>query len=235
MLREFADYLLKLGNIRQEQIGGQIFTTQPMHLVGQPRPNPLTVHNLSGIVDYLTRNYDVLGPVLIQIESPTEVNVYSSFNRDMKRNHYLRAEALLPDIPFERFLDIETFIVLLQSSFVENEDRAKMLSIVGNIKEENVTTVGDDGISQQVTAKAGIATVENVKVPNPVLLKPYRTFVDITQPESRFVFRMRSGPAAALFEADGGAWRIEALESIKNYLAKALKEKIDNGDVTIIA
>ncbi|MEK4398363.1 hypothetical protein [Bacillus sp. FSL K6-2860] len=30
-----------------------------------------------------------------------------------------------------------------------------MLKVVGNIKEEAVQTIGDDGVSQQVVAKAG--------------------------------------------------------------------------------
>ena len=63
-------------------------------------------------------------------------------------------------------------------------------------------------------------------VPNPVLLKPYRTFIEVQQPESAFIFRMQDGPRAALFEADGGAWRIEAMENIRAYLAKELKEEL---------
>jgi len=189
---------------------------------------------LTGLVDYLRSNYDELDSVLVHVESPTEVSVYSTFSRDFERNHYIQASALLPVIPFGRFLDLEAFNILIQSCFVPNDDRANVLRIVGNVKEENVTTVGDDGVTQQVTAKTGIATVGNVLVPNPVRLKPYRTFVEVVQPESEFVFRMRSGPEAALFEADGGAWKLEAIQRIKEYLAEALAEQIANDFVTII-
>jgi hypothetical protein len=91
---------------------------------------------------------------------------------------------------------------------VKNEDRDIMLKVVGNIKEETVNTIGDDGVSQAVVAKMGVATVANVKVPNPVVLKPYRTFVEVDQPESEFIFRMQSGPRCALFEATAanGNW-----------------------------
>lgn len=58
---------------------------------------------------------------------------------------------------------------------VKNEDRDITLKVVGNIKEENEASIGDDdGTSQSVVEKTGVASVSNVKVPNPVLLAPYR-------------------------------------------------------------
>lgn len=234
MIQKALEYLVGLGAAETHEIEGQIYSDKPLHLVIEPKPAHLVVRNLSGLVDYLKSNYDDLPPVLVHVESPTEVSVYGSFSRDWSRNHYIMASALLPSIPFGRFLDMESFNILLQSCFVPNEDRSNVLRIVGNVKEENVTSVGDDGISQQVTAKTGIATVENVIVPNPVLLKPYRTFVEVAQPESEFVFRMRSGPEAALFEADGGSWKLEAIQRIKDYLAEELAEQIRDKFVTII-
>lgn len=235
MLTSFVEYLLSLGNIRQEKIGNQIYTTQPVHLIKDYCPSPLIVRNLSGLVDYLISNYDNQPPVLIQVASPTEVNVYSTYNRDMSRQCFIQARALLPDISYERFMGVEQFNVLLQSCFVSNEHRAALLAVVGNIQESNVATVGDDGVSQQVTAKTGVATVSNIILPNPVALKPYRTFVEIDQPESSFIFRMQSGPSAALFEADGGEWKLHAILGIKHYFLKALAPQIEEGKVTIIA
>lgn len=101
-----------------------------------------------------------------------------------------------------------------------------------NLKEETIQSIGDDGISQAATIKTGVATVEDVKIPNPVVLIPRRTFVEVEQPESQFVFRMQSGPTCALFEADGGAWRNEAMLNIKKYLEANLKD-IDG--ITIIS
>lgn len=47
------------------------------------------------------------------------------------------------------------------------------------------------------------------------------------QPESDFVFRMKEdkydGVQCALFEADGGAWKLHAMESIQEYLEEQLK------------
>jgi hypothetical protein len=95
---------------------------------------------------------------------------------------------------------------------------------VGNIKEENVRQTGDDGVTQTVTAKSGIARVEDVSVPNPVHLAPFRTFREVSQPLSPFVLRMKQGregglPTVALFEADGGKWKLDAIQFIRDYLA----------------
>ena len=58
-------------------------------------------------------------------------------------------------------------------------------------------------------------------------------FREIEQPESEFLLRTclddKNIPRVALFEADGGAWRITAMRRIAEYIAKACP------DVKIIA
>jgi len=46
---------------------------------------------------------------------------------------------------------------------------------------------------------------------------------------------MQSGPRVALFEADGGAWKNEAIKNIERYLAEELSDVLDAEKVTIIA
>jgi hypothetical protein len=67
-----------------------------------------------------------------------------------------------------------------------------------------------------------------------VELRPYRTFREIEQPASKFVLRVKRGgegqkPGCALFEADGGFWKLEAIENIRKYIASK------NLNITIIA
>ena len=72
-------------------------------------------------------------------------------------------------------------------------------------------------------------------VPNPVTLRPYRTFTEVTQPESEFVFRMKDDSMSvycALFEADGGAWKREAMKNIKEHLEVEL---VDLPHFTVIS
>ncbi|MDH6371791.1 hypothetical protein M2444_003590 [Paenibacillus sp. PastF-3] len=235
MLKEAFQYIVGLGNKEIKTVGEQTYATGNLELVAEATTTTLKVRNLSGIVEYIQNDYDSQPPVLIHIESPTEVRVLSTFNRDKRRNILVQAEALLPTIPFKNFISVEEFIILLQSCFVQSVDRDTLLKVVGNIKEDNVKTTGDDGISQSVTAKTGITAVADVKLPNPVTLKPFRTFVEISQPTCSFVFRMQDGPRAALFEADGGAWKLQAMADIKEYLTKSLEQEIKSERVVIIA
>lgn len=235
MIKEALQYVIGLGNTRTEEIGEQIYSTQQLHLIREATAETINVRSLSGIVEYVKTNFDLLGSLLIHVSSPTEVYAYSTFNRDFERNLYIKAEAMLPKFQFDQWYDAENFNIKLQSAFVKFGDKEVMLKVVGNIKEDAVKTVGDDGVSQAVVAKTGVATVDNVMVPNPVLLKPYRTFVEVDQPESDFIFRMQSGPRCALFEADGGAWKLDAMKSIQEYLQKNLAEQIEVGQVVIIA
>lgn len=235
MIKEAIQYIVGLGTVETFTIEDQDFSSQKLHLIEQPVANSLLVHSLSGLIDYLKSNFDSEETVMIHVQSPTEVSVYHSLNGNRKRECLIRAIPQLPQFRFDEWYDQESFIIKLQSAFVQNDDRDVVLKVVGNVKEEDVRTYGDDGISQSVTAKAGIATISQVVVPNPVTLAPFRTFVEIKQPESDFVFRMKNGPRCAFFEADGGAWKLEAMREIKTYLQLLLSEEVESGKIVIIA
>lgn len=235
MIKEAFQYIVNLGNTRIEKVGNQVYSTQELYEVPEPTPSTIQIRSLSGLVEYLQSKFDGDKELMIHVESPTQVSVFSSFNRDAKREFLIKANAMIPTFDFDRWYDAEAFNIKLQSVFVKNEDRDIMLQVVGNIREEEVKTIGDDGVSQAVSAKVGIATVATVQVPNPVVLKPYRTFVEVDQPESEFIFRMKNGPSCSLFEADGGAWKIAAMQNIKEYLHNSLEEEINSGKLVIIA
>jgi hypothetical protein len=238
MIKEALQYIVNLGKVETKNIGDSIYSTDKLYLVSELVPESLKVRSLSGLVEYLISGFDkdeLSDKKMVHVVSPTEVVAFSSFNRDFKRNDYIQATAMFPSFQFDRWYDAENFNIKLQSTFVKNEDRDIMLKVVGNIKEENVRHIGDDGISQAVQAKTGVATVSTVKVPNPVVLAPFRTFVEVQQPESEFIFRMQNGPQCALFEADGGAWKLQAMRNIKEYLQASLADEIEAGKIVIIA
>ena len=121
---------------------------------------------------------------------------------------------------------------MLQSVFQDGDDRDLLLRFAGTVENGTVTQYGDDGVSQKATIKTGIASKGDALVPNPVKLRPFRTFLDVEQPESQFIFRMRDnerygGVDCALYEADGGAWKIQAMKKIKDYLEYELSNLAD--------
>lgn len=241
--KEALEYLVQLGIDKEPivEIAGEKYSSMPLDRIIAPIPQRIQATTLTALVDYIKSGMAEKGSygdrLLIHVVSPTEVRLHSELREDCERETYMTCQALLPtNIYFNRFLDVESFNIMLQSSYVENEDRAILLKVTGTIQDKAVKEVGDDGVSQSVTMKTGVAKVGEVIVPNPVVLAPYRTFPEIEQPESKFIFRMQNGPTAALFEADGGAWRNEAMKRIKDYLFVELIEKAEmDGKVEIIS
>lgn len=240
MLEKAISRLLSLGEekLRTFTIDGRNYSN--VGLVKIPKPfirESLLIRTLSGLVDYLNKNIDSLekSKLVVHVEGPTSVSVSGFFMADdfCQRPEYLRAEFEKPSFNYGGFYDIEDFIIAMQTKFVKTSTVDNILKMVGNIKDELVKNVNDDGVSQAVTVKAGIERVEGAIVPNPVTLQPFRTFPEVDQPESLFILRMRQNhgslPSCALFEADNALWKVTAIKNIAAFLS----EKIT--DVPIIA
>ena len=190
----------------------------------------LGIHTLSGMVEYVKSKFDahsyavcahVAGPEDVWLES----GLFGEFRQRETFVHVHRFET--KGFPYGNFVDIERFVVEMQSRFVQDAVVAQVLKAVGNIRESSVKTVQDDGVSQQVTAAVGVARVENIVVPNPIELRPFRTFQEIEQPASLFVLRVRAGgegglPTVALFEVEDSCWKVEAVKGIKLFLEENL-------------
>ena len=236
-MKEFIEFLLEMKRPETVEVKERTYATKGLTRVDAERDvNTITVRNLSGIVDYIRSNFDHEREVMIQIASPTEVNLYDALNNDNDRRNYMRASAMLPQITFERFMGREEFNVMMQSCFVEaGSDKEKVIKVIGSIVEENSLAQQDDGMTQRVTINQGVASRATENIPNPVSLKPFRTFVEINQPESDFILRLREGGMVALFEADGGAWELNAMESIRSYFQMELQELIEQKKVIIVA
>lgn len=225
MIQKAFEYLIKLGQVEIKEINGQQYSTKQLFHMTEPQPVSIAISTLTGLVDFIKSNIDEIeGKLLIQVVDYKKVVLFSPLKIDENRDCYIVCNAVTPDITFDRFIDAENFNIMLQSCFLTSDDRTAILKLIGNIKEENVRNNSDDGITQTVTAKAGINLAEDVRVPNPVTLVPFMTFTEIEQPEIEYVFRMQNGPRAALFEADGGAWKLAAVHSIKEYLQGELKD-----------
>lgn len=238
MLKEAMQWIQEqTGAVQMVRVNDQEYANRELYKLEQPRRKELTVTTLTGLVDYIKSAFDGKEDYIITVLSHRKVEVESKLNVNKRREFVIVSNAQLPEVDLNGFMDLEKFNIQLQSVFVPSEERAKVLSLIGNIRTENVMQTGDNGISQQVEVKRGVASVQKEEVPNPVYLKPFRTFTEISQPESPFVLRLReshtNGLQAALFEADGGAWKNEAILNIKEYLEKELEAEKER--ITILA
>lgn len=198
-------------------------------------PAALSLYSLGAVRDYLKANRDGLDltKVVAHVVSPQVVRVASHLGLTARhREVYVEATALdLTDNFLGRAIAIEDFIVGLQTRFAHTEDRAAVLRLIGNVKHEKAATATDDGVTQTVTAKTGIVLASDAAVPNPVSLTPFRTFREVMQPSSLFVLRVQGGGSlgnmsVGLHEADGGAWRLIAIDAVRDWLRAELPPEV---------
>lgn len=239
MLKDLFEYVVGLAKPEIVELGGCTYSDKKLHAI--PRKNAvkttLQMSTLSSLVDYIKGAEEdfTLSSYLIQVASPTEVRLLSQLDEYGDRDVLATVSAKLPDFRFDYYYDSETFLIGVRSKFQETEDRELVIKFAGSAEKNTLQSYKDDGISQKVTVSSGIASKEDALVPGIVSLKPFTTFTEIEQPEREFVFRMResSGIECALIEADGGAWRHEAMWHIQEYLEEQLKE-VSLGDKTIL-
>lgn len=242
---EAIEKILSLAEVREFEIDGKKYTTKGLHPVKfhESIPAALSINTLTGIVDYIKANHDsiALKDSTLHIETHDSVTLISKvFGDEKQRTIHIDSDCsniLEKGFMFGHWYNIPSFIIALQSGFVVNDDLKMVLEFVSNIKAKQGQDFIDTGVAQSVTARRSIGSsmVEEVNVPNPVALMPFRTFLEVGQPESSFVFRVQSAkdgsaaPECALFEASGGMWKLQAIQNIKEWLEK---QKLK---VTIIA
>ena len=230
MIEKALRYLMGLKEPHMEIINDRTYSDKELVRVEEEDyARAFEMTTLSSLVEYIKSGVDEMkGEMIVHVESPTRVKVFSQLDYYRKREHVVVVEACLPKVTVDQFVEKEMFNIALQSKFVDNDDKALLLKFSGTVEDKTVAEYGDDGVSQKATIKTGLASKGEAIVPNPVRLKPFRTFTEVDQPESAFVFRMKNdsyaGITCGIFEADGGAWKREAMESVKAYLKEELKD-----------
>ncbi len=222
------------------------YTDKPLTLIYPPSPKAVECSTLQGLVDLFIHDLDTVMPdeVLVHITSPTTVELISKHADDHGRRR-VWVEAAYPgceSFKFGAWHNPESFLISAQQGFqrvkIENEDGSfaldldYVLKVASKITAENATEHEDDGFAQRVAVKQGIALKAETILKPMVNLAPYRTFAEIDQVLSQFVFRARIGGESvqlALFEGDGGRWKLGAVAAIKAWLQPKF------GDVPVIS
>lgn len=230
MIKKAIEYIVGMVEPHFTEHDGYLYSDKPLERIDyNPKASKIEMSTLSSLVDYIKAHVDEMaGKMIIHVQSPTKVQMYSQLDYERKREYMVEVNASVPDFRFNQFTDHEPFCINLQSKFIDapGTDRALLLKFAGTVEAGTVAEYGDDGVTQKATVKTGIASKGEAIVPNPVILQPYRTFVEVLQPYSQYIFRMKQdkydGIQCALFEADGGAWKIESMKEIKAYLEEQL-------------
>lgn len=238
--KDALEYLVEVGKklvpVEIKEFSGRRYSRYNLMPISDPMVSPLWISTLSSLVDLCTGKFkdgskDSLGfekfdaaKHVVHVASEKTVEVVAAVSDHWKNRECIVKCSLTETVPFTfgQFLTQDKFIIGLLSTFEETDDRQALVRLAGAAKAEAVTLSHDDGISQEVTLKGGAHLVDKVPARNLVKLAPFRTFREVAQPASQFLFRMQQSgenlPTFALFEADGGAWKLTAIENIARAL-----------------
>ena len=221
------------------EIAGKTYCNKDLKRYGrEDLADPIYVNTLSAMGDYITgKKEELREKMILHIRNQKEVTLYSGLLAERRRETLFVCDAIINEFRFDNYYDQERFLIELQANFVENDDLKLIMQVAGNIQAGTTADYSDDGISQKTTIRTGVQRVD-VQVPNPVSLIPYRTFAEIDQPSSLYVFRVKDdgngAPMFKLVEADNGLWKHAAMLKIKDYFEHALPSACKE-NLTIIA
>lgn len=237
MLREFAQFLIEATEAKEHVIDGRDYTSRALAPVKPPMPAPIVFATLTGLIDYIKTLKDdgevkAHDGVLIHVVNANLVTMIDEHTDEWEqRDEHARAttDQHADDFAFGTYMDQEQFVIGLRSLFVGTPDREKLLAVAGNLSAQSTVSVEDDGVSQSVGLKTGVMLKSRETLPALIKLKPWRTFREADQPESEFIVRVKqeregSVPKIALFEADGGAWKLQAVKNVAAVLVKELPQ-----------
>jgi hypothetical protein len=256
MIKEAIDRILSLAPIQVETIKGQWFVKEGqkierLKMSDEQAPEALVFNTLTGLADYVALNPDALpiGDLVAHVVDFNRVDLIGPLQSDNDNNRFVFAQAksdlYRTAFAFGKWFPSEDFIIQLGSKFCRSaegenggDDTDKIVEMVSKIASERLKTLTDSGFAQVVQVKTGLTMLSSVKVQNPVIVRPYRTFREINQPQTlallRFAEPLKDNekntsdkpqlPSAALFESGGEAWKLEAIASIEDWLAEHCPE-----------
>ena len=227
-MQYFAGTVLDGNKTEVVEINGRTYANKSLTRYDKPDyADAVQGNTLTALVDYIgSCAAEFRGDMLVHIVSPTKVRLMSTLDAERKREVLFETAANVSAFSFGSWYDQEQFMIALQANFEPSTDLDLVMKVAGNVERKNEQSFSDDGRSQVVTMQVGVASKADALVPNPVRLILYRTFQEVVQPESSFVFRVGNGgdPEFKIVEAEGGIWKNEAIRNIKTYLDDAISE-----------
>lgn len=247
MLKELANKIEELvkGQVEPEIIEHEgvdyVKTAQGYKQLLKPTTKKIEVNSLTGLIKMIRNSINDVDSEVPNIYVPLIVNVdfnciivMSALNSDKTRNYLVEANPMIPSLQMGRNLSVEEMIILLSTAYIPTENTEKFISSISSLRIVEEVHFNDDGIGQTVTARQGASMNKSFQVQPIVKLKPIRTYAEIEQVESKFLFRVNKDGTVCLREADGGQWKYEVQNEIVKYLEENLKELIEENQVIVV-
>lgn len=245
MLAELANKIEELvkGQVEPtiEEINGVEYekTSRGYSLLQKTHTKFIEVNSLDGLVSMIdaylneTKDTDIKAPFIVNINF-NNIQVMSALGNDKTRNYLIEVNPMIPNLEMGRRLTVEELIILLSTSYEPTENTIKFINSLSSLRVVEEVEFNDDGIGQTVVAKQGASMNKSFQVQPIVKLQPIRSYAEIEQVESKFLFRVNKDGTVCLREADGGQWKYEVQRRIFDYLKEELSNLIENDLVKLI-
>lgn len=237
MLKALVEKIVEMAAPKTFDVDGSIYSSKELvHVVDKkPMPQSIGVTGLDSICKLVQNEADHVGlQIFVQVKDHKNVSVFTSLDGDEDRLYLYSCTADTPGVTMGRFIPYENAVIELRSLYIPNEGTDYLLKLLASISNESKVTSSDNGVTQKVEAKSGIALNSMVEIKPRVNLQPFRTFIEVEQPESEFLLRISDRGEIGLFPADGGVWKLEATRNIAGYFEEKLHDLIESGTVVVI-
>lgn len=238
MLKAALEKIQEMSRNQVHKIGDEYYSELHLNRIAPHvnKPQAITVSTLEGIVSLVQAEIkkSTALPLFVYAARHNLVEVFTTYRDDDYSRDSLyvsKADTASPEIG--QWISKDAAIIQLRSLYEPDGDVNYILDVLSKITEESKVSSNDNGLSQNIEAQKGIALRENITLKPRVKLTPYRTFLEIEQPESEFILRADEGARILIEEADGGVWKLEAKRRIKQYFAEHLKKEITEGRVIV--
>lgn len=239
MLKAMIEKIEKMAGPKVYDIGNEHYASSNLVRIDPKKdfPKSISLSGLDSVCKMVVNEANDLFPgdqILIQVLDYRKVRIFTTLDGEMDRCWLYECEADTPRIKTNSYMSHEEAVIQLRSLYIPNFDTEYLLKLLGSVSRESKVSSNDNGVSQTVEARTGVALTANVEVRPYVSLRPFRTFLEVEQPESTFLLRLDNGGNIGLFEADGGVWKLEATRNIAAYFEKELGELIEDGRVVVL-
>lgn len=217
-----------------EEIDGRVFIRRDGRLHAPDRyPGMTSLSGLDSLLAYrryVGANFGAPDMLLGISDNGVSLFCRERYGHTVSEPFFALAAPPAPARRLDEFMSIEKFVLMLKTAFVNDESLAALLAIVGNIKFEEGLAVADDGVSQQVSTKAGVHFVERAKIPADLTLTCYESFPEVQAdvPPRPYFLRLKvddsKTPQAALFGVADPTADLHIRRLIRDYLVKRLIE-----------
>lgn len=237
MLKAFIEKIAELATPKIYETEKSVYASNGLAFIEEKKryPNCINVTGLDSVCKLVRNEADHVGrQIFVQVSDYKEVSVFTALDSDEERFYLYKCTADTPSVTMGRFMPYENAVIEIRSLYIPTPDTDYLLKLLASVSTESKVTSSDNGVTQKVEAKAGIALNTLVEVKPRVSLKPFRTFVEVEQPESDFLLRISDRGEIGLFPADGGVWKLEATRNVAGYFEKELHDLIEANVVVVI-